>query len=111
MLSPSSPRAISSTASWTRCSVAKSQFTPSNNGFPSFSRTSVDFFGLAVGSFFGEKLMKHRKDLGAIADPLHGEMVVRRQHLAVRGPQIAFARGDAVDAFADLDIREILAER
>src|SRR5712692_8442623 len=111
MLRPSSPRAISSIASWTRCSVTKSQFAPSNNGLPSLSRTSDDFSGLAVGSFFGEKLMEHRKDLSAIADALHGEMAVRRQHLAVRAPQIAFARGDAVDAFADLDIGEVLAER
>src|ERR1700731_2545143 len=103
MLSPSSPRAISSTASWTRCSVAKSQFAPSNNGFPSFSRTSDDFSGLAVGSFFGEKLMKHRKNLGAIADPLHRKMAVRRQDLAVRAPEIALARRDALDALADLD--------
>src|SRR5436305_2259977 len=111
MLSPSSPRAISSIASWTRCSVVKSQFAPSKSGFPSFSRTSDDFSGLAVGSFFGEKLMKHRKYLSAIADPLHREMTVRRQHLAVRAPEIALARGDAVDALADLDIGEILAER
>src|SRR5882672_6503171 len=111
MLSPSSPSAISSIASWTRCSVTKSQFAPSKSGFPSFSRTSDDFSGLAVGSFFGEKLMKHRKDLSAIADPLHRKMAVRRQHLAVRAPQIALARGDPVDALADLDIGEILAER
>src|SRR4051812_31717132 len=111
MLSPSSPRAISSIAAWTRCSVAKSQFAPSNSGFPSFSRTSEDFCGLAAGSFFGEKLMKHREYLSAIADPLHRKMAVHREHLAIRAPEIALSRRNAVDALADLDIGEILAER
>src|SRR6266568_4598891 len=111
MLSPSSPRAISSTASCTRCRVVKSQFTPSNSGLPLFKRTRGGFSRLAVGSFFGEELMKHRKDLSAVADALHRKMAVRWQDLAVGAPQVALARGDAINAFADLDIGKILTER
>src|SRR5216683_2217666 len=111
MLSPSSPRAISSTASCTRCRVVKSQFTPSNSGLPLFKRTRGGFSRLAVGSFFGEELMKHRKDLSAVADALHRKMAVRWQDLAVGAPQVALARGEAINAFADLDIGKILTER
>src|SRR5260221_11472329 len=111
MLSPSSPRAISSIASCTRCRVVKSQFTPSNNGLPLFKRTRGDFSCLAVGAFFGEELMKHRKYLSAVADAFHRKVAVRRQDLAVGAPQIALARRDPVNSFADLDIGKILAER
>src|SRR6266404_5219485 len=91
--------------------MAKSQLDPSNSGLPSFRRTNDDFFCSAVGSFFGEELMKHRKDLGAVADPLHCEMAVRRRHLTIGTPKVALARHAAVAALADFDIGEVLAER
>src|SRR5260221_1580083 len=111
MSSPSSPSAISSIAACTRCRIVNSQLDPSNSGLPSFRRTTDDFFCSAVGSFFGEELMNHRKDLGAVADPLHREMAVRRRHLTVGAPKVALARHAAVAAVADLDIGEVLAER
>src|SRR5260221_3694100 len=111
MSSPSSPSAISSIAACTRCRMVKSQLDPSNSGLPSFRRTTDDFFCSAVGSFFGEELMKHRKDLGAVADPLHREMAVRRRHLTVGAPKVPLARHAALSAVADLDIGEVLAER
>src|SRR5437879_4330229 len=111
MSRPSSPSAISSIAACTRCRMVKSQLDPSNSGLPSFRRTNDDFFCSGVGSFFGEELMKHRKDLGAVADPLHREMTVRRRHLAVGAPKVALARHAAVAALANLDIGEVLAER
>src|SRR5260370_39584695 len=110
MSSPSSPSAISSIAACTRCRMVKSQLDPSNSGLPSFRRTTDDFFCSAVGSFFGEELMKHRKDLGAVADPLHREMTVRRRHLTVAAPKVALARHAAVAAVAALDIAAVLAE-
>src|SRR6266849_8163812 len=55
--------------------------------------------------------MKHRKNLRAVADPLHREMAVCRLYLAVGAPEIAPARRGAVTALTDLDIGEVLAER
>src|SRR6266478_3003994 len=98
MSRPSSPSAISSIVACTRCRMVKSQLDPSNSGLPSFRMTKDDFFCSAVGSFFGEELMKHRKDLGAVADPLHREMAVRRRHLAVGAPKVALARHAALAA-------------
>src|SRR5712692_3427703 len=111
MLSPSSPRAISSTASCTRCRVVKSQFTPSNSGLPLFKRTRGGFSRIALGKRNGEGPLQARKYVSTVADELHRKMAVRWQDLAVGAPQVALARGEAINAFADLDIGKILTER
>src|SRR6266550_8757958 len=111
MSRPSSPSAISSIAACTRWRMVKSQLDPSNSGLPSFRRTNDDFFCSGVGSFFGEELMKHRKDLGAVADPLHREVTVRRRHLAVGAPKVALPRHATIATLADFDVGEVLAER
>src|SRR6266545_1582981 len=106
-------KTIFSIASYTRRNDPKSQLGPVKSGISALScATSIRV--LSTDAPFCKQFMEHRENLRRIADPPHREMRVRRRHFAVGPPQIAVARqpGEAAaHPVADLDIREILAQR